>query len=120
MIYVLGLESGFLMSVINKLMIYLTSSFVGKDEFGNKYYLSKKNVNAFGQKKRYVLYGGNLEISNIPPMWHCWLHYMIDHVDVKMQPHKWMVGYKCNQTGSINAHKSQNVSDVKYKIWQPH
>ena len=119
MIYALGRENGFLMSIINEFIIKITSSLIGTDEFNNKYYQSRKKLNAFGKKKRYVIYGSNVDISNIPPMWHCWLHYMIDDFASKNKTHSWIAPYKHNETGTINAYKKVNIESSIYKKWQP-
>ena len=43
--------------------------FVGKDEFGNKYYSNSKG-------KRWVIYKSTIESSRIPPEWHLWIHFL--------------------------------------------
>ena len=42
---------------------------VGKDHFGNKYYLSSSG-------KRWVIYKDLVESSKIPPDWHSWIHFI--------------------------------------------
>ena len=48
----------------------LKGKFVGKDQFGNKYYSDSKG------KKRWVIYKNTIESSKIPPEWHLWIHYL--------------------------------------------
>ena len=48
----------------------LNGKFVGKDQFGNKYYSNSKD------KKRWVIYKNTVESSKIPPEWHLWIHYL--------------------------------------------
>ena len=47
-----------------------TGKFVGKDQFGNKYYINSKG-------KRWVIYKNNVESSKIPPEWHAWIHFIV-------------------------------------------
>ena len=50
--------------------------FVGEDEFGNKYYRSRKPEGPNGTERRMVVYGGGYaDASSIPPGWHGWMHY---------------------------------------------
>jgi NADH:ubiquinone oxidoreductase subunit len=47
---------------------------VGRDDFGNSYYRSKKTPKGV-REKRWVLYQGEPEASKVPPEWHIWLHH---------------------------------------------
>ena len=47
--------------------------FVGKDEFGNKYYKSKQN-------ERWVIYSNNIEATKITSDWFMWMHHTIDKI----------------------------------------
>ena len=49
------------MSAIDKLVIRLTCTYVGSDEFGNSYYESKK-VNPCTKRTRYVVYFDNKNV----------------------------------------------------------
>ena len=42
--------------------------FIGKDEYGNKYYQSKKG-------RRWVIYNGEVEATKIPNDWYSWIHF---------------------------------------------
>ena len=50
-----------------------TGIFVGKDEFGNKYYKSKNN-------QRWVIYADNVEATKITSDWYLWMHHTIDKI----------------------------------------
>ena len=41
--------------------------YVGVDDYGNKYYKSKKN-------ERWVVYSDNIEASKITSEWYLWMH----------------------------------------------
>ena len=48
--------------------------FVGKDEYGNKYYESKKG-------RRWVIYNGEVEASKIPNEWYSWIHFTKNKIE---------------------------------------
>ena len=50
----------------------LAGSFVGQDEFGNRYYQRKDG------SRRWVIYNGYAEASSIPPGWYGWMHKIVD------------------------------------------
>ena len=100
--------------------IYTTlyGKFVGKDEFGNKYYSSRKN-------KRWVIYKDNIESSKIPAEWHLWIHFLTRNVpsdNIKKYP--WQKQHQENLTGtkesykpdgSLYSDKKKNIK--KYETW---
>ena len=47
--------------------------YVGKDEFGNKYYKSKKD-------ERWVIYSSNIEATKITSEWFMWMHHTVDKI----------------------------------------
>ena len=49
---------------------------VGSDEFGNKYYKSKKG-------KRWVIYSNNVEATKISSDWYLWMHYKQTRFQIK-------------------------------------
>ena len=76
-----------------------TGKFVGKDEFGNKYYSNSK-------EKRWVIYKNKVESSKIPPNWHLWIHFLTNNkpLDNSMK-FKWQKKHEENLTGTPKAHK---------------
>jgi len=50
-----------------------TGKNVGKDKFGNKYYVNSKG-------KRWVIYKNNIEATKIPPEWHSWIHFLTRNI----------------------------------------
>lgn len=102
---------------------------VGKDIFGNKYYVEKRNPKA-GKAKRWVMYNGLAEASKVPPLWHAWLHYITDELPNEMNAptYFWQKEHQPNLTGTSFAYKpkghleacgkrAQSSSD--YDAWQP-
>lgn len=60
------------------LMTCLCGVFVGEDEYGHRYFRSRRKK-ASGGESRWVLYKGEPEASLVPPSWFGWLHHMCDH-----------------------------------------
>ena len=57
--------------------------YVGSDEYGNKYYKSKKN------NERWVIYSKAVEATKISD-WYLWIHHTIDKIpDKKDKKYKW-------------------------------
>jgi len=108
------------MSLINSFFIRLHSTKVGEDNFLNKYYLSN-SMDYLGRFKRYVLYKGIEEPSKVPPMWHAWLHYMMDEIPNNVQNFSWQQQHTPNLTGTklstTNIKKEKSLS--VYNKWQP-
>jgi NADH:ubiquinone oxidoreductase subunit len=128
MIYLFAQERDYkinrFMFVISRLLIKLTAKLVGKDDFGNCYYISKTALNSVGEPKRYVIYAkNNLDFSNVPPAWNLWLHYSIDIDEVGHPLHNWQKPYQSNTTGTnlrfIGTTANLDHKNI-YQSWKPH
>ena len=94
-------------------------SFVGKDEFDNKYYSNSKG-------KRWVIYKNKVESSKIPPEWHLWIHFLTnDKPPSNPNKFKWQKKHEENLTGTTKAYKPDGLlsSDSKknmkkYETWK--
>ena len=90
---------------------------VGKDEFGNKYYKSKKN-------ERWVIYFNNVEATKITSDWYLWIHHTVDKIPNEKDKKKylWQKEHLENQTGSENSYKPTKIkkNDIqkKYASWK--
>ncbi len=92
---------------------------IGKDEFGNKYYSSKKG-------KRWVIYKNYVESSKIPPEWHSWIHFLTPNKpNDKVKKFAWQKKHVENLTGTDKAYKPEGSlsSDLKkdvkkYETWK--
>ena len=51
---------------------FVSGKYVGKDEFGNKYYKNKKD-------ERWVIYS-KIEATKITSDWYLWMHHTIDKI----------------------------------------
>ena len=96
-----------------------TGKFVGKDQFGNKYY-----SNSIG--KRWVIYRNNIESSKIPPEWHSWVHFLTRNTPSdKTKKYSWQKEHQENPTGTKKTHKPEGSlssslkKDMKkYETWK--
>lgn len=95
---------------------------VGTDQAGNSYYLGYKK-DYLGRKKRYVIYKDKSnESTKVPPLWHAWLHYMIDDLPHEINNYDWQQDHTSNPTGTKFAYDpsvSQGKKIALYKKWQP-
>ncbi len=99
---------------INNLFIRLTSKNVGEDSCGNKYYTRKH--------RRYVIYGGLIEPTKVPPMWHAWLHYLTDSIPSAedLETHNWQQKYSPSLTGTkISYTPERKLVSSEYTSWNP-
>ena len=94
-----------------------TGIYVGKDEFGNKYYKNKKN-------ERWVIYSKDIEATKITSDWYLWMHHTIDKIPVEKEKNKyiWQKNHKANKTGTKESHKPirirKNTEQKKYETWK--
>ena len=96
-----------------------TGRFIGRDEFGNKYYSNRK-------KKRWVVYKDRVESSKIPPEWHMWIHFLTNNKPVvNASKFSWQKKHEENLTGTAKAYKPEgSLSSVtkknmkKYETWK--
>lgn len=105
---------------------------VGTDEFGNTYYRSKggKVDPSIGVERRWVIYAGYADASQIPPGWHGWMHHRTDVPPSQedYQPREWQLPHKPNQTGTPNAYRPRGsilaaaqrpAATGDYQAWSP-
>ena len=90
--------------------------FMGKDEFGNKYYKNKQN-------ERWVIYSNNVEATKITSDWFMWMHHTIDKIpDNNEKKYIWQKKHLENRTGSKNAYRPVKIKKdknfKKYESWK--
>lgn len=99
--------------------------FVAEDEAGNRYYESKK-----GPGRRWVIYTGGNDASNVPAEWHGWLHHTVEDVpDQSLPPaREWETPYTPNLTGTGAAYRPAGALEKgrkrasasgDYEAWSP-
>tara|TARA_B100000989_G_scaffold276785_1_gene237267 strand:+ start:380 stop:739 length:360 start_codon:yes stop_codon:yes gene_type:complete len=95
----------------------LFGKLIGLDEFGNKYYESKK-------RKRWVIYANEIDASKIPVEWYSWIHFMPNKIENihKLEKHDWQKPHQPNMTGTDSAYypnkNNKNATEKKYKSWK--
>ena len=110
----------------------LYGEFVGEDEFGNRYYRTKggKIDPTLGFERRWVIYQGYAEASQIGPAWHGWMHHIVDTppTEEKYKPHPWEKPHRENMTGTPGAQRPTGSTLAQgrrpkatgdYKAWVP-
>ena len=94
-----------------------TGKYVGKDEFGNKYYKNKRD-------ERWVIYSSNIEATRITSDWYLWIHHTIDKIpsENKNEKYLWQKKHSENLTGTENSYKPTKIkkNDIKkkYETWK--
>ena len=99
-----------------KIKTILYGKFVGKDQFGNKYYQNKRN-------ERWVVYAADVEASKITSEWFMWIHHTIEKPPLEnKKSYFWQKKHLENLTGTENAHKPSKIQKddnfKKYTVWK--
>ena len=90
--------------------------YVGKDEFGNKYYKSNRD-------ERWVIYANDIEATKITSDWYLWIHHTIDNIpNYKDKKYSWQKKHSENKTGTSASYKptkiKKNAIKKKYETWK--
>jgi NADH:ubiquinone oxidoreductase subunit len=97
---------------------------VGEDDAGNRYLQSRDG------SRRWVIYSGSNDASNVPPEWHGWLHHTFEGAPETYLPpvRTWEKGLPGNPTGSAAAYHPKGALDRggsrasatgDYQAWTP-
>jgi len=103
---------------------------VGTDAQGNTYFRSPKLKTTQGYERRWVMYAGANDASNVPAEWHGWLHHSYDEIpESHLAPARiWEVDYTPNATGTVDAYRPQGALERggkraratgDYEAWSP-
>ena len=98
-----------------RLKTLLTGKFVGKDDFGNKYYQNKNN-------ERWVIYSNEIDASKIPVEWYSWIHHTPNKLQNShdLKKYSWQKPQQPNLTGTKEAYfpnRDKDEPEKKYKSW---
>ena len=90
--------------------------YVGKDEYGNKYYKNKKD-------ERWVIYANDIEATKITSDWFLWMHHTINEIPSEsLKKYDWQKKHNHNLSGSKDAYKPNKISNKKifksYETWK--
>ena len=94
-----------------------TGKYVGKDEFGNKYYKNKND-------ERWVIYSADIEATKITSDWYLWMHHTTDKIPnyKETKKYSWQKKHKENKTGTKDSFKPAKIkkNDIKrkYETWK--
>ena len=90
-----------------------SGKYVGKDEFGNKYYKNKKD-------ERWVIYKSDIEATKITSDWFLWMHHTINEIPSNSQKKfSWQKSHTQNLSGSSKAYKPNKISKkIKFKNYE--
>jgi len=122
----LGVQSKF--SFFTTLLV--KGSFVGVDQYKNKYYTGKARKH-YNHERRWVVYkNGDPEASQVPPEFHGWLHHQTDiFPDSDHSPYRqpWQKPHTQNLTGTDLAYRPNNGITTTgrapvtgdYEAWRP-
>lgn len=79
---------------------------VGTDGAGNRYF-EERRAPSSRRAKRWVIYKGAPEASQVPPEWHAWLHHTVDATPVDRPPvvKPWQKPHRPNLTGTQDAYR---------------
>ncbi|MDP8996754.1 MAG: NADH:ubiquinone oxidoreductase subunit NDUFA12 [Pseudomonadota bacterium] len=105
-------------------------NYVGQDELGNRYYKAKSAVPDSIPERRWVIYKGYSEASQVGPGWHGWLHHRTDVAPPQENyvPRDWQKPHEENLTGSAGAYHPPGSIAVggkpvkaaaDYQAWKP-
>ena len=95
---------------------------VGEDSAGNIFFRDKND------RKRWVIFNGEVEASRVSAEWHGWLHRTWDEPPTEnpLPKKSWEIDHKPNVTGSLASYKpsgSLKRRDIKehrdYEAWSP-
>jgi NADH:ubiquinone oxidoreductase subunit len=104
--------------------------FVGTDPAGNKYYRAHPRP-GYARERRWVVYKGVPEATNVPPEWHGWLHHQQDAFPSADRPsprRPWQKPHAPNRTGTKLAYRppghileggKRDKATGDYEAWSP-
>ena len=121
---------GVLSSAGIELLTWRQGILVGTDEFGNRYYKGRK-IGPLNRERRWVMYHGAPEASNVPPEWHGWLHHQFKELPEQASARfrkPWQKIWQPNMTGTNQAYRppghllrggSRDKATGDYQAWTP-
>jgi len=115
------------MNLGTRLFTLLKGRSVGTDTAGNIYYVERR-PRADRRVRRWVMYAGSPEASDVPPEWHAWLHHTTDAPLPDAPRRPWQKPYVPNMTGTAagyrpaghdyqGGHRAAATGD--YESWSP-
>jgi NADH:ubiquinone oxidoreductase subunit len=116
------------MTIGTRLYTFFHGTPVGHDAAGNRYFQERKLRGRGLRRRRWVLFAGPEEATNIPPEWHAWMHYTTDAPLPGASRRVWQKPHAPNRTGTVlgyrppghdykGGHRAAATGD--YEAWTP-
>ena len=105
-----------------RIWTYFNGYLVATDSHENRYYSNKEDT------RRWVVYSGEIEASNVTPEWNNWLRFTSKEVPSENNfRYDWQLNHTPNQTGTVHAYSPKSSSfnkqktdkDLDYDKWKP-
>ena len=93
------------MNILFRLISPLRGRRVGTDRFGNSYWEAHRLRRGYDRKRRWVLFAGEMEATNVPPEWHGWLHHASACRWTRAAAMPWQLEHQPNMTGTAQAYR---------------
>ena len=115
------------MNIGTRLFTMLKGRSVGTDATGNIYY-EERRARPGLRGRRWVMYAGAPEASDVPPEWHAWLHYTTDAPLAEAARRPWQKPYVPNLTGTAAGYRppghdyqggQRAAATGDYEAWTP-
>lgn len=115
---------------INLVTLFSGCKRIGVDGSGNKYYEAAPRK-GYKRPRRWVMYNGTPEATQVPPEWHGWLHHQTNEVPGESSTsfrRKWQKPHKPNMTGTDGAYRppghvlesgKRDKATGDYEAWTP-
>ncbi len=103
---------------------------IGKDQLDNTYYEAPARK-GYNRPRRWVIYKGKPDASNIPAEWHGWIHHQTNTVpSANDESHRrpWQKPHQANTTGTTDAYRppghilsggKREKATGDYEAWTP-
>ena len=100
---------------------------VGHDAMGNRYFEDRRPRPGM-RDRRWVLYFGQPEASDVPPEWHSWLHHTTDVPLPELGRKPWQRPHVPNATGTVASYRpaghdysggNRAAATGDYEAWTP-
>lgn len=114
-------------SIGTRIFTALNGRSVGHDGLGNRYFEDRR-PRAGQRGRRWVLYAGVPEASDIPPEWHAWLHHTTDAPLPELGRKQWQRPHLANATGTVGSYRpaghdysggNRAAATGDYEAWTP-
>ena len=115
------------MNIGTRLFTYFRGRQVGADAVGNRYFEDKRARPGM-RVRRWMMFAGEPEASQVPPEWHAWLHYTTDTPIPEAERRVWQQPHEPNLTGTAGGYRpgghdysggNRPPSTGDYESWTP-